>query len=70
MMLNYHFSQFHLSVINQDVDLKIPKYEYQTNLDLADAPCDDGKLEVDILIGCDHYWKLVTKGNCARRRRN
>ena len=59
MMLNYHFSQFHLSMSNQ--------YEYLTNLDLADPPCDDWKLEVDILIGCDHYWKLVTKGSRARR---
>jgi len=35
-------------------------YEYLANLDLADYSCATDLLEVDILIGSDHYWKLVT----------
>ena len=35
-------------------------YEYLTKLDLADNPCGAEQIEVDMLIGSDHYWKLVT----------
>ena len=35
-------------------------YEYFTKLDLADHSSDAEQIEVDMLIGCDHYWKLVT----------
>lgn len=31
-----------------------------SDLDLADDYCDTDQLEVDMLIGLDHYWKLVT----------
>ena len=35
-------------------------YDYLTNLDLADYSCSTDMLEVEILVGSDHYWKLVT----------
>ena len=31
-----------------------------TDLDLADHSRESDLLEVDLLIGSDHYWKLVT----------
>ena len=34
--------------------------DYVSSLDLADHCCDDQNLDIDILIGCDKYWKLVT----------
>jgi len=34
--------------------------EYLSHLDLADHCSEEACLEIDILIGCDHYWKLVT----------
>ena len=30
-------------------------------MELAGAPIDDHSLQVDILIGSDHYWKLGLK---------
>ena len=30
------------------------------DLDLADSACGDDHLDIDILVGSDHYWKLVT----------
>jgi len=30
------------------------------HLDLADHCSEEDCLEIDILIGCDHYWKSVT----------
>ena len=35
-------------------------HTYVSGLDLADHCCDDQQLDMDILIGCDHYWRLVT----------
>ena len=46
----------------QPVDLCATKYDHLANLDLAD-PCHDGDgtpMEVDLLIGSDCYWNLVT----------
>ena len=34
-------------------------YEYLANLDLADYSSASDLLGVDVLIGSDHYWKLV-----------
>jgi len=33
--------------------------DYISGLDLADHCYGDQHLDIDILIGCDHYWKLV-----------
>ena len=35
-------------------------YRHLVDLDLADCACEDDKLSVDILVGSDNYWKLVT----------
>ena len=35
-------------------------FQYLSRLDLADHCSEEDCLEIDILIGCDHYWKLVT----------
>ena len=35
-------------------------YPHLTGLELADDPGDDQSLRVDILIGSDHYWDLIT----------
>lgn len=44
----------------QPVNLCAAKYDHLNNLDLAD-PCHDGtSMEVDLLIGSDCYWTLVT----------
>lgn len=44
-------------------------YQHLSDLDLADFSYGDEDLEVDILIGSDHYWKLVTgevvRGPCG-----
>ena len=29
-------------------------------MDLADCACEDDRLSIDILVGSDNYWKLVT----------
>ena len=36
------------------------KYPYLSNLDLADFGQSNNNLNVDILIGADYYWSLVT----------
>ena len=35
-------------------------YEHLSGLELADSGSITGELEIDILIGSDHYWRLVT----------
>ena len=35
-------------------------YVHLADLDLADSGCGDDHLDIDILVGSDHYWKLVT----------
>ena len=35
-------------------------YAHLADLDLADSACGDDHLDIDILVGSDHYWKLVT----------
>lgn len=35
-------------------------YPHLTGLELADDPGDNQTLKVDVLIGSDHYWDLIT----------
>ena len=35
-------------------------YSHLTGLELADDPGESRTVQVDILIGCDHYWDLIT----------
>ncbi|XP_065891704.1 uncharacterized protein [Dysidea avara] len=44
----------------QTISCVTERYEYLANLDFADYSCDGDQLEVDMLIGVDNYWKLVT----------
>ena len=34
--------------------------DHLAGLELADSSYDHNQLEIDILIGLDHYWKLTT----------
>ena len=45
---------------NQSISHAIEGYEYLAQLDFADCSCGTDQLEVDMLIGADNYWKLVT----------
>ena len=35
-------------------------YDHLANLDLADSSKVGEELQIDVLIGSDHYWQLVT----------
>ena len=35
-------------------------YQHLSNLDLADSGDSATELQIDVLIGSDHYWRLVT----------
>ena len=45
-------------------------YEHLSGLELADSGSITGELEIDILIGSDHYWRLVTGRVLRVRNRN
>ena len=49
----------------QVISLCTEKYNHLSELDLADSSSDDCLMEVDVLIGSDHYWELAT-GNVCR----
>jgi len=36
------------------------QYSHLSGLDLADLSCVEDELQIDALIGSDHYWQLVT----------
>jgi len=36
------------------------QYSHLSGLDLADLSCVGDELKIDVLIGSDHYWQLVT----------
>ena len=44
----------------QQVDLCTSKYHHLSDLDLADSSLDGAPMEVNLLIGSDCYWRLVT----------
>ena len=45
---------------NQPLSYVSEHHRHLSELDLADYCCTTEPLEVDMLIGLDHYWKLVT----------
>ena len=47
-------------LIGQPIDVCIEQNPHLTGLELADWAVQGSKLEVDMLIGADHYWDLVT----------
>ena len=44
----------------QPIDTSQASYGHLAGLELADSGDIGSRLEIDILIGSDHYWKLVT----------
>ena len=44
----------------QPISVCTEKYGHLAQLDLADASDGNSQLEVDILVGCDCHWDLVT----------
>ena len=44
----------------QQIDLCATRYKHLSDLDLADHSADDSPMAVDLLIGLDFYWDLVT----------
>ena len=50
----------------QPISMCTEKYDHLAQLDLADAADSNSRMEVDILVGCGHYWDLVT-GQTRRR---
>ena len=44
---------------NQPINFCKDEYDHLTHLTLADA-CDSRDMPIDILIGLDYYWQIVT----------
>ena len=44
----------------QPITCAIEKYSHLSNLELADSSSGDEELNVDVLIGSEYYWRLVT----------
>ena len=44
----------------QPITASVEANSHLVGLDLADSDDGSSHLPVDILIGCDHYWDLVT----------
>lgn len=45
---------------NQPILYANDNYAHLAGLDLADSATADEHLDIDVLVGSDHYWKLVT----------
>ena len=45
---------------SQPIEFCKETYRYLSNLDLADYSEDGDSMEVDLLIGCNYYWKFAT----------
>ena len=44
---------------NQPINFCKAEYDHLTHLTLADS-CGSGDMPIDILIGVDYYWQIVT----------
>ena len=44
----------------QPITASVEANEHLMSLDLADSAEGDARLPIDVLIGCDYYWELVT----------
>ena len=53
-------------LINQPIQIAKENFEHLKDLELADS--GDGGLEVDILLGADFYWEIVS-GNMRRGKK-
>lgn len=48
------------ALTTQPISMCTEKYDHLAHIDLADAADGNSQMEVDILVGCDYYWDLVT----------
>ena len=44
----------------QPLSLCVDKYPHLRGLELADSVKSESNMSIDVLIGSDHYWQLVT----------
>ena len=51
----------------QPIDVAKTSYEHLAGLELADSGDVGSSLEIDLLIGSDHYWKLVVTGRVVKQ---
>lgn len=51
-------------VVSQPITAVIQQNPKLRELDLADFSHGSSSLQVDVLIGSDYYWELVTGGIC------
>ena len=47
-------------VCHQPVSLTQGTYDYLSGLDLTDSSTSGADLDIDVLVGSDYYWTLVT----------
>lgn len=52
----------------QPITASIESHGQLMSLDLADSADANSRLPVDVLIGCDHYWELVTGSICRSEK--
>lgn len=51
-------------LVGQPISACIDAHPHLATLDLADFSVGDDEMDVDILIGCDHYWQFATGDIC------
>ncbi len=51
-------------LVGQPVSACIEHHPHLVGLELADCSASDSALPVDVLIGSDYYWALVTGSVC------
>ena len=52
-------------ISNQSIDLHQRQYNHLQSLKLADTITNPSDLPIDLLIGADYYWSLVTGKLCG-----
>ena len=51
-------------LVSQSISACAREHQHLASLDLADYSESEHSLEVDVLVGSDYYWELVTSGVC------
>ena len=55
-------------ISSQPITASAESHAHLFKLDLADSADGASCLPVDILVGCDYYWELMTGGICRREQ--